>query len=546
MARRKINATAVKPADKGIVGAPFEAADRTSKALATWNPSRASADGDLIPSKPQLDSRSRDVLRNDAYVQGGAMIFKDNIVGAYYALNAKPMAKLLGKGFDEKWEREFQEEVEARFTLWAESPDCWADAARTNTFTEMVRLAVGVHVACGEVLASVEWLRDPMRPFSTAIQMIDVDRLSNPNNEFWNESITGGVEKDARGAPIAYHIRMAHPSDFRSMKNMVWKRVPVRKPWGRLQMIHIFEQQRPDQTRGVAEMVAALKEIRMTKQFRDIVLQNAVVNATYAASIESDLPSAEVFAALGGGDASIQAMNDYLKNYLAQLGEYAGAARNLTIDGVKIPHLFPGTKLNLTPAGKGGPLGENFEASLLRYIASALGVNYEQLSRDYTNTNYSSARASMAETAKHLASVKRAVADRFATAGYRLWLEEAVNGRAIEALPRAAKQSGWLYSNQRLDALSACDWIGASRGQIDELKETQAAVLRLRYNLTTEEDEIARFGKDWRAVKKQRAREQAMDRDLKLEKSTDSKVDTVAVEGQAPAGNDQQDTGAQE
>ncbi len=56
-------------------------------------------------------------------------------------------------------------------------------------------------------------------------------------------------------------------------------------------MLHIFEQQRPDQTRGVAAMVSALKEMRITKQFRDVTLQNAVVNATYAASIESDLPS---------------------------------------------------------------------------------------------------------------------------------------------------------------------------------------------------------------------------------------------------------------
>jgi capsid protein len=53
--------------------------------------------------------------------------------------------------------------------------------------------------------------------------------------------------------------------------------VPARKPWGRLQMIHILEQQRPDQTRGISEMVATLKELRITKRFRDIVLQNAVV-----------------------------------------------------------------------------------------------------------------------------------------------------------------------------------------------------------------------------------------------------------------------------
>ena len=298
---------------------------------------------------------------------------------------------------------------------------------------------------------------------------------------------------------------------------MIWKRVPTRKPWGRLQMLHIFEQQRPDQSRGIAEMVSALKEIRITKQFRDITLQNAVVNATYAASIESDLPSAEVFQSLGGGDATSAAMNEYVTNYLSKISEYSGNARNLTIDGVKIPHLFPGTKLNLLPAGKGGPLGQNFEASLLRYIAAALGVSYEQLSRDYTQTNYSSARAAMSETWKRMGSVKRIVADRFASTIYRLWLEEAVNKGIIQTLPAAAKREGWLYQSMRLDAISRCEWIGASKGQIDELKETQAAVLRLQYNLSTDEDEAARLGKDWRVLKRQRAREKEMDTKLGLE-----------------------------
>ncbi len=517
------NTTVTSPLrESALVGGAHDAAKRNERMLALWSPPLRSADLDLIPEKGTLDARTRDVLRNDAYVRGGAVIHQDNIVGSLYALNAKPVSRILGPDFDESWEEEFQAEVEERFTLWAESPDNWVDASRVNTFTEMVRLAVGVHVAAGEVLASVEWLRDAGRPFNTAIQFIDTDRLSTPATEPDNPRIVGGVEKNARGAPIAYHIRVAHPSDWRMPgRNMKWKRVPARKPWGRLQIIHILEQNRPDQTRGVAEMVAALKEIRITKQFRDVVLQNAVVNATYAASIESDLPSAEVFAALGGVDNPAEAMGQWAASYLSQIAEYSGGAKNLALDGVRIPHLFPGTKLHLHKPGDGGPLGQDFEQSLLRYIAAALGISYEQLSRDYTNTNYSSARAAMAETWKRMGALKRMVADRFATTIYRLWLEEVVNKGILTSLPRAARAEGWLYQDQRLDALSRCDWIGASRGQIDELKETQAAVLRLKYNLTTEEDEIARMGRDWRATKRQRAREKAMDRELGLETPQD-------------------------
>lgn len=512
------------PAETAMVGGAFDAANRNERTLGLWHPPMQSADMDIIPEKAQLDARARDVLRNDAYVKGGMTIHQDNIVGALYALNSKPRHKLLGAGFDPTWALEFQEEIEERFTLWAESPEHWVDASRHNTLTGLVRLNVGVHLASGEALSSIEWMRSQGRPYQTAIQMLDTDRLSTPPHESSNPKIVAGVESDRYGAAIAHHIRVAHPADWRSYDNYRWKRVPTRKPWGRLQMLHIFEQHRPDQTRGISEMVSALKEIKITKQFRDVVLQNAVVNATYAAAIESDLPSVDAFATIGGVDNPGQAQGQYIEAYLGQIADYSGGAKNLQMDGVKIPHLFPGTKLNMMPAGQGGPLGQEFEQSLLRYIAASLGVSYEQLSRDYTNTNYSSARAAMAETWKRMGALKRAVADRFATAVYRAWLEEAINKRLINSMPAVARQNGWLYQSQRLDMLSTCNWIGASRGQIDELKETQAAVLRLKYNLTTHEDEAARLGKDWRDVFAQREREVQMQEEMGIVTDTDTNM----------------------
>lgn len=483
------------------VGVAFEGASQFDRSVALWMPSFQSADNDLLPEKPLLDARVRDQLRNDAFIQAGANLHKDSIVGSFFLLNAKPAWSVLG--LDEKWSEEFQEEVEEKFTLAAESPQNWLDASRVNTLTGLVRLAVGVHLMAGEVLASVEWIRSSDRPFSTAVQMIDLDRLSTPPDKQESPYLRGGVERDRYGAPKGYYIRVAHPGDYLAPDAHRWRYVPARKPWGRVQMIHILEQQRPDQTRGVAEMVAALKEIKITKKFRDIVLQNAVVQATYAASIESDLPTDAVYQALGGDDAPA-AITQFATAYLNAIAQYAGGSRNLHIDGVKIPHLFPGTKLQLRPAGQGGPLGTEFEQSLLRYIAAALGVSYEQLARDYSKTNYSSARAAMAETWKFMQSRKRMVADRFATHIYRLWLEEMINKGEIQSMPR--KAPSW-YEGLNADAYSACEWIGASRGQIDELKETQAAALRLKSNLTTLEDELGRLGLDWRRVIRQRQRE---------------------------------------
>lgn len=509
------------PSKEVAMGGAFEASSRRSAELALWHPPVQSADMDILPEKTTMDSRVRDTLRNDAYVQNGATLRQDNIVGEMFLLNAKPNYRVLG--LDEVWAEEFQEEVEAKFTLYAESIRNFPDAARRNTLTGLTRLAVGIHTACGEVLASVEWLRSGYRPFSTSLQMIDVDRLSNPNGEMDSPTLRGGVQRDRYGAPIGYWIREAHPNDWTDPDGYRWKYVPATRGqvtgnpgWDRPQMIHIFNQSRPDQSRGVAAMVAALKEMRMTKNFRDVTLQAAVLQATYAASIESDLPAEVALAQAGGGD--FKALNRYATDYLGQVAEYIGSSRNIHFDGVKIPVFYPGTKMKLQSAGAPGGAGENFEASLLRYIAAILGVSYEQLSKDYSKANYSNLRAAIADTDRRMRVEKRDVADRFAGTFYRLWLEEALNTGAITSMPRNAPN--W-YDGLNQEAYSACEWIGASMGQIDELKETQAAVLRVNNGLSTREVELARLGKDWRVVFAQLAREKKKAEELDLEFGAD-------------------------
>ena len=493
-----------------INGGAYDGAKRFDE-LSLFYPPMQSADADILPDKDLLDARTRDIMRNDAYVQGGARLRQDNIVGAIYLLNCQPKTKILWGKEDDAWEEEFQEEVESKFMLAAESPRHWFDVQRVKTLTEMVRLGLGVHTMGGEVLASAEWVRTGGRPFKTAIQMIDADRLSTPWDKQWSQDIRGGVERDRGGGPIAYHIRNRHPSDYASRWDdggSKWTRVPAYNAWGRQMVLHVYEQLRPDQTRGISSMVAALAEMKMTKGFRKVELQRAVVAATYAASMESDLPSHEVLAMMGGadGNGTDDAATKYMLQYLSSIEAYSGGSQSLYLDGVKIPVLMPGTKLKLQNPGNGGPMGDKFEQSLLRHIAAALGVSYEQLSRDYTQTNYSSARAAMGETWKFMQSLKKVVADKVANFVFRLWFEEAINTGQIETLKRRNVPN--FYEGLNADAYTACEWIGAGQGLIDPYKETQAYKLQVDSGFTTRERVIARlYGGDWRKEIKQMARE---------------------------------------
>ena len=498
----------------GIGGGGYEGADRLGRELATWRPTISSPDQIIGKDKLLLDGRTRDIQRNSGPMQGASNVHKDSIVGSQYRLNATPAYRTLG--LDEMWAEEFQIEVEEKATLFFESDQHWIDVSGRNTLTDMVRLAIGCYFTGGEVVATMNWMSGINRPLRSAMQMIDADRVSNPNDEQDSKFLRRGVKLDKNGAPVGVYIRRAHPTDFTQSENLfVWDYWPIRKTWGRLNLLHVLEQQRPDQNRGVSDMVSALKETRMAKKFHEVSLANAILQASYAAAIESELPPEMAFQSLGAEEGGWMGANMSL---LQGIADYSRGGKNLEIDGTKLVHLFPGTKLKMLPAGTPGGIGEKLEESLHRNISTALGISYEEYTHDYSKTNYSSSKAAANKTLRFALSRKRIVADQTANAIYGCTLEEMITEGHLECMKSIIKRDPeFFYRPLHKEALLRASWIGSSRGQVDELKETQAAVLRINSGISTFETECAKLGNDYRDVFKQKAREEALRKALKLD-----------------------------
>lgn len=504
------------PTSDLAMGGGLEGAERTSREMALWRPSLGSPDQAISMGKQLADARGRDTVLNDGYAMGAMQYHKDSIVGAHFRLNSTPDWEVLRDIYNpqnaspedwQTWAEAFQLRVERRFNLTAESNNHWLDASRRMTLTEMVRVEVGSFVYTGEVLATAEWVRQAGRPYKTALQLVNPDRLSNPDYREDNATLTRGIEMGFYGEHKRYWIQGAHPSEFSDPDTLKWVPVPAEKPWGRKQVIYINEPVMIEQTRGVAAMVSALKQTNMRKQFSEVTLQNAVINASYAASVESELPNADVIAAMGGGQDN--ALEGYLKTYMSMLAEYMGGANNIRIDGAMIPQFFPGTKLNTRPLGTPGGVGHNdYESSLLRYLAAALGTSYSALSKDYSKVSYSGLKGELSETQRFLGARKKGVADKLAAYGYELWLEEEIGGD-YGLLPPGWTRDDY-YRPLAKEAFSKCKWIGTGRGQIDELAETQAAILRINAGISTREEETAKLGNDFREVLAQLEREKKL------------------------------------
>lgn len=462
---------------------PYEGADRFSRELASWQPMLASASLDTLDDWENLTARTRDIIRNFGPAAGAVQSHLDNIIGSGLHLQAKPDWRALM--MSSEWASEWAREVESQFRAWAYGVNSWIDASRQLRFPQMLGQAYRSYLTTGDIVATAEWIPERRRRggSATAIKLVEPDRLSNPFDRLDSDRLRGGIEYDRHGAPLAYHIRRSHPLDLHfGARNFDWRRVPRETHWGRRQVIHIFDQERPDQPRGVTQFASVLSKFKMLEKYERVTLQAAILNAMYAATIESPVRTEELAEVMGGMDSSFE-------NYLAQALDFHTGA-NVRFDGTKIPHLFPGEKLNFQSLQHPSLNFAEFEKAVLRHLAAGLGESYELLSRDYSETNYAGARAGLQEAWKFFMNRRQLVGGSFATEIYALWLEEKMSRGDIETPAKAP--NFWAAK----DAWCGCRWIGPGKGAIDPLKEEKADVVALQAGGKSWEDYCHERGKD--------------------------------------------------
>ncbi|MCU7839763.1 MAG: phage portal protein [Candidatus Thiodiazotropha sp. (ex Troendleina suluensis)] len=480
--------------------------------MLSYAPPLRSADADLLPDMRTMVSRALDQSRNYPMVSGANQIHLDNIIGSGLRLSAKPDYRWLG--LDAEWAAEWSRDVELFFRNYVEDPDCWIDASRRLTFGAMLGLAYRQYLTTGDILASTEWLPRRNAALSTAIQMIDPARLSNPHGLADANKLRGGVEMDRMGAPIAYHIRSAMEGDnwFYGADTYSWKRVSRETKWGRAKIIHIFEQERPGQSRGKSRLASVIAKGYGLEKFHDVSLEASIINSMYAAVIETEFNFAQAAQALDATDLA-SAANGVLSSQQA----FQKGSQAVQMGGVKIPHLYPGERFNFMPSNHPGPNFAEFEKAFNRHMAAGQNLPYEMYARDYSETNYSGARAGLQEAWKFFTSRRELIGGRFATQVYTLVLEEGIDKGHIKLPPGSPD----FYQGKA--AYTRCRWIGPGKGQIDPLKESKADELEMDMGTLTLEEACARRGLDWQENLEQIAREQAFKEQMGIKRTDEQR-----------------------
>lgn len=449
-----------------------------SRLNSDWSALNTSADSEIITSLRLLRARSRQLVRDNEFAKNAVRIVQNNVIGIGIGMQAQVVTSR-GKLMDK-----VNDQIEDAWETWCDRSTC--HTAGLLGFADIERMVIGNLVENGEAL-----IRKVKKPFGNgripyALEVIESDRLMDqwqtaraPNGN----SIRMGVEVDEWGRPVAYWLHPIHPGDyqFSTFVPSKFMRVPADE------MIHLYIIDRWPQTRGVPWFHATLKRLHNMAGYEEA----EIVAARASANIVGFIRTPETLA--GDGVESSQRVMD------SSPGEFKT--------------LLPGEDfVGFNPSRPNSAM-EPFMRFMLRSVAAGIGVSYESLSRDYSQSNYSSSRLALLDDRDLWRVLQGWMIRNFRTQVHHEWMDAAVlsgsitipdfyNNRAKYEKVRF-KPRGWSW--------------------IDPAKEVMAYKLAVRSGFMTVGDVIAQTagGADVEDVFKQRRRELDMMTDMDLVFDTD-------------------------
>ncbi|GGA80743.1 phage portal protein [Neiella marina] len=274
--------------------------------------------------------------------------------------------------------------------------------------------------------------------YGYAFQLIEADLLdvnlykvlSNGNR------IKMGVEQDAFGRHVAYHILTNHPGDYTwSSGGRRYIRIPADE------IILPFPMWRPGQTRGVPWAHAALLDMHDIRGFREATLVSARVGASNMLIYERD-----------PDQAPPEEDGDWENGEFVQ--ELEPGKTNIAPEGYKARE----TNFQMPDESTA-----DFQKAMLRGAASGVDANYNVLANDFEGVSWSTLRQAVIEDREHWKRMQGWFISQIKNDIYERWLRNAllrgqINGLQAYDLERA---QNYQFSGRRWQ------WV-------DPLKDEQA------------------------------------------------------------------------
>lgn len=384
-----------------------------------WHTSAGSANAETHGALGRMRDRSRDLVRNNPYIERGIRVIAANVVGDGIVPHFKGKNESQIKTLEELWK------------AWAGSTDCDADGLLD--FYMMQNASARAMAESGEGLA----LRRGRRlsdglPVPLQIQLVEGDYLDDGRDTLatGDRNVFQGVEFDKLGRRVKYWLFRDHPGN----PNASPVGYGTSKGWDARDVAHIFRVDRPGQVRGAPWTAPIVIRARDFDEYEDAQLLRQKLAACYVGfKYDNEAPND----AVDGADTEVDTLNPGTIETLAN-GQRIEFANPPGVDGY----------------------GE-YTKQVLHAIAAGLGATYEQLTGDMSEANYSQARMGALEFNRNLIQWRKILIRQLCAPSMKWFLE-------------AARLAG-----HNVDGV-AVEWTPPRREMLDPGKETRAKVTAIR------------------------------------------------------------------
>jgi lambda family phage portal protein len=482
--RIRVRADGTIPRQSALIDMSNRARDAARHDLSEfsgWRPNLRYA-GTTAGHSNTITGRARDLDENNGWINGGLDRRVESVIGVNIRLSAQPAHELLRRDYE--WRMNWTADVQSRFKVWSNDINFRCDARKKLTFGAIAKLAYLGYVRDGEALAEI---RDNDRGLSnpTNVLLLEPERLSTPPGKSDSRTLRDGIELDADGAPVGYHIRAAHPNDpYQSADTLRWEYVPAVGPTGRAKVVHVFSPRRAEQNRGVSRLAEVMVPSKMLDRVDRAEVEAALKSAILSFFIKSPGTASDLEGMLAppNSDASI---DPWVSEYID-----FRSTNPVQLEGATIAQLLPDEDVVTPSASRPNSNYPDFARFVLQKISSSLGISYPQISQDWAGINYSSARALLNEIWRGFLEDRRFFCQAFLTPIYAAWLEMEVANGDVKV------PGGPLNFYRQKTAICMAEWIGPGRGSVDPLKESNSNNLDAAAGRASTVEHILERGRD--------------------------------------------------
>lgn len=467
-------------------GGGYVGGDRTRRAQRLWDHRPTSADQATLRDLVDLRSSSRDLVRNNPLACGAINTVTTSVVGTGLAVQPQILSSALR--MDPAAARAWQQSAKEIFELWAMNP-AWCDLTASMSFYELQELAFRSALESGDAFALLPMQKYAGEPISTKVQIIEADRVCNPEGKGDSDTLAAGIETDASGRPVICHIAERHPGGYIVGGNRWESYRFFGEKTGRRNVLHLISRLRPGQRRGVPYLAPVIEAIKQLGIYTEAEITAAVTSGMLAFFVKKegiDRPIGEPGQAVGPG---------------------AVAANEVELQPGAMVDLSPGEDIVMANPARPNEKFDPFFIAITRQIGVALELPNDILLKMF-NASYSASRAAFLEAWRFYKKRRAWLAGQFCQPIYEAVIWEAVaSGKLIAP--------GFLRDPMIRAAYCRAEWVGDAPGSLNPLDEASAAEKRIQIGISSRAKEsIAHDGSNWEDNHNQQVLEhQARERD---------------------------------